>query len=245
MRTNMSKVICNIIITSMVVLLTACGGSDGDNSSPGAQLPNRLFTGDWTASNNSSGSIFAFSLENELYAIMEDEDNIGITIQLAVSGASLTGQGYYYGNDIENGFTKTTATVHATGTWADNELSLQITRSDGVIYQVTLSIQSDWDREGSASLEKLSGAYHSDDQTIDFTFSDIGVITGSESFYDCLYSGDVEIPDAAVPIYKVHLNVAQCSTYVGDYTGIAFLTEGSVILMLSNAQAMMGDMLDK
>ncbi len=239
MRTNMSKVMCSIVIMSMITLLAACGGSDGDNSSSGAQLPSGPFSGDWTASNNTNGEIYALISENEVYTVMED--STAMSFKLSVSGASLTGHGLYY-DRIDDKMIAVSGEVDVTGTQTENKLSLVITRTDGIIYQTTLSPVSELD--GSASLDKLKGAYHSETQYLDINFSDLGIISGSNTNTGCVYNGDVEIPDPAVNMYKVYLNVTECK-YSGAYTGLAAINDlkDRVAIMYDSGDFFMIDVL--
>lgn len=244
----MIKITRNIIISTLVALLAACGGggdSSGSTSSTSSTsgasvnaLKNGVYAGTWAASDNTNGVLVALIANNKAYSL--SDANVRTSIALSGSAGNVTGQGSYYytdGNLVQSG------SAAATGSLANNTLTLSVTNNSGLVNDVVLSRQVISDE--TASFDKLKGNYQNLAQTSTVTISDIGAISGSDDD-GCVYAGDASIPSASVNIYEINLTVTGC-VYSGDYTGIASVdsADGSIGIMYGNSTRLAGEDLYK
>lgn len=222
----------NLLITALTLLLVACGGgSPGSEStvpepnpsptpSPAPtptehEVPAGLWFGTSTyLANNATfrvGALIAPS--GEVHFIADDGEQV--RGMLTSQGQNISGEALFF-DDV--GLFIRAGTI--SGSYTEEAISADVSVDGTLISQLSFAVDP-MNRFG-ASLERLEGTYATQDQSISFVADDAGAISGSDND-GCVYTGDVKVPDPQINIFEVSLEIENCDTTNGIYTGLAAL----------------------
>ena len=88
----------------------------------------------------------------------------------------------------------------------------------------------------SSSLELTAGnwAYTDrDDLTTEFSIAEEGTISGNDSD-DCEYLGYIDVINSEYNVYKVKVEITECSSVNGEYEGVSFLQDEKLNVQIVN-----------
>ena len=219
------------------LLLIGCGGGGGGgDSSPTSttptpvadEKPGGLWEGTTTDQSGNTQNLVGITTDSGDFRFFSFDTGGQFLGDLTVNGSSATGSGLGY---AAIGFT-----------WIDGSIFTDITLT-GTVNERT-SFSGDWEAstgesgtfsfaynslyERDSSLSLLSDVWIAYDQfgnpigstTIDSS----GRIDGQDAA-GCLYSGQINLIDPAYNVYDIALNVVNCGSANGDYTGLGFLAD--------------------
>ncbi len=227
-----SFLINNIIISSLILFLTACGGgSDSDNKEESASsVPAGIYEGTVTLSGSTANTALGLIASNGKVSIIDidtEEAFIG-----TISGTSLTGSLY------------STTTVPSTAEVTNvsgNNISGTYTSSLGSGTFAFTANTNLYDR--GSSLSKLAGTwvdtvFTNGTGTTTWVVQNDGTFTVASTL-GCNATGAFTIFNAAKNEYNLSINITNCSSLNGSFTGFAvtsdsFNTDDSISLIFSN-----------
>ena len=92
--------------------------------------------------------------------------------------------------------------------------------------------------EQSSSLRKTHGEWSYTDReglSTDITIDENGKLLGSDTD-GCEYSGSIDIINPNYNVYKINIDIKECSSVSGKYEGVSFLSEGVLSTQIANSQ---------
>lgn len=225
----MKQIIRSISISILFSLLVACGSDSSTTTASGTDTTSInhksiLKSGLYKAT--SGGSYLGLVSKNEIK--IKGQDGI-LEISINTSKQSITGSGHSFING-KRGSLKVTGSFNN----ENNGSMLDLHFIDNKILPENIKFRmwSDITNKG-ASLEQIKGKYTTVNQNIDLEISALGTIKG-HSQDGCDYTGDVEIPDPKINIYKIYFTMKNC-TSAGEYTALAsFLNENELVTIGKN-----------
>lgn len=209
-----------IIISTLILSLVACGGSDSSNEvevvvDPVDVMPIGLWQGSITADGGSYDVVGMIAPSGEARFISADGEQNRFNIKL--SGDSYTAEGVGY--DINGNFL---ADIELSGAYTPATLNGTAKVNSVVMSTFTLTI-ADNSKEG-ASLSTVSGNYSDVNQSVSIAIDADGVLSGSD-IEGCIYTGAVKVPESSVNVYSLAMDISSCAEFDGSYTGLATYTQ--------------------
>ena len=101
-----------------------------------------------------------------------------------------------------------------------------------------LNISYDPIYDSPSSLQLTSGDWtytDRDDLTTEFNIETEGTLTGQDSV-GCEYLGYVDLINPAYNVYKMKLEVTECSSVNGEYEGVSFIQDNQLSVQIANQQ---------
>lgn len=237
------------LVAFLVAALYGCGGgSSGDGNGDAPPPPSDASaTGIWEGVISIDGSgmheVAGIIYGDELRFISIDANAI-YEGTLSVDGDQFTASTQNY--DFDVGFF---ATSTLQGTVRTKEsLSLTFTSSNSQSGTIDLTYDPITDR--GSSLATISGVWSLTDPggTLTIAVDSLGAVFGSDTT-GCVYSGNIEILDAALNIYGFAIEVSSCGLSDDFYDGFAVLAEDEgaensimIFSLNSDASALVGVM---
>jgi hypothetical protein len=227
------------------LIISSCGSGGGGNSSPSPNSSTQSIAGIWIGTFTSSVTNSTYNvtgLIDESYnARFADPDNLlqysGV---VSINGNSFSStatayapSGYTFPDDSQVG------TVNISGSFSE-KTSINGTYTGvgdtGVFF---LNYSALYERASSLALVAgtWSGTVLGYTNTI--TVDSSGNVSGDSSS-GCTYTGNVGIVDSSYNAYNVTLNINNCGTQNGSYSGLAALTDtvsanDTILVCVSNA----------
>jgi hypothetical protein len=242
-----------ILLLSLSLSLTACGGGGSSEEQPvflptpttppvNEVMPVGVWSGDIVAADNSVVEVVAL-IASDGETRLIDTDGEQSRFMLTLDGSAFSGDGVAYNEygdfvanlAIEGEYTATSITGLA---------------KDGDIQTSTFSLSLNSETGNGASFAVIEGNYATYDGLTSIAIDVDGVLSGSDND-GCVYNGAVTVPDGAINLYKLEMDVSSCSIYSGAYTGLATyapLFEGDeygFIFQMDNGTYMVTDMIFK
>ena len=226
-----SFLINNIILSSLILFLTACGGGSSDKEETKiSSVPAGIYEGTVTLSGSTANTALGLIASNGKVSILDldtEEAFIG-----TISGTSLTGSLY------------STTTVPSTAEVTNvsgNNISGTYTSSLGN-GTFAFTANTNLYNRGS-SLSKLAGTwvdtvFTNGTGTTTWVIQNDGTFTVASTL-GCNATGALTIFNASKNEYNLSINITNCSTLNGSFTGFAvtsdsFNTDDSISLIFSN-----------
>jgi hypothetical protein len=229
----MNKVLAFAASVLLLSSVAGCGGgsSGGDAAAQPPPVVDARPGGIWegTIFNQTVGSswqVIGLSLDTGESRFI-DELGTQYVANLAVSGTSFSGSFFAVapvGETFIDG--SVVATGNMSGTISErNRISGNYTVSTGERGSLNLFYDSTYERDSSLSL--MAGTWIDGDQDT-FSVDSQGAIFGQDSI-GCVYTGQVSIIDRDFNAYRLQLNVSNCGTFNGSYTGLGVLGDYEVL----------------
>jgi len=220
----MKQIIRSISIPILFSLLVAC--SDSTTT---------------TSSGTDTNIKHNLTLKSGVYVTQKNKDYIGLLskneikikgkegileISIKTSKQNITGSGHSFINGKRENF-KVTGSFNN----ESNGSTLDLHFIDNKLLPENIKLKM-WQgiTNKVASLDQIKGKYTTKNQSIDLDISALGIIKGRDQ-NGCDYTGDVDIPDPKINIYKVYFTMKNC-TAAGEYTALASFLEDNKLLTI-------------
>lgn len=208
----MNNLMRSLVISLIIVFVTACGGGGGGAPVPDGN-PNGIYTGTFTELGTTYN--MGVVVQNGRFVGVSLDAGTIFTGTAIVSGKSLTGSldvlqiggGYLYTSSL-------------TATFVEGQSISGSTTGGGSTATFTVSLDPIYNRTPNTN---LAGTYSvtTGGSTFTVTSDNAGSFTGSDTD-GCTYSGTQAAYDSTHNLYRLVVTIANCGIANGTYSGYSF-----------------------